>query len=104
MPREWYCTGTLALSKLYGDKNMKSESYELNMTTAISNEIMNYVALLFVNDGYFPTIANTNTENGQSVANRHQEALDCWSGGLRTIEGTLKPAKCFLVYNNMAVE
>ena len=87
--------GTWLLLKSMLLSHMKSEGHDLKITIAISNEIMNYVALIFVDDGDFPTIANTNTKNGQSGANRYQEALDCWYGGLRTTGGALKPAKFF---------
>ena len=42
---------------------MKTEGHELKMTAAITNAIMNYVAIMFVDDGDFPTISKDNKED-----------------------------------------
>ena len=74
---------------------MRRMGHEVVIHAAISNEILRYVALLFVDDGDLPTMGLDKGETMISVAQRHQDAVDCWSGGLRVTGGALKPAKCF---------
>ena len=74
---------------------LKSKGHGLNVKSAIHGTALTYVALMYVDDGDFPTIATSNKEKVKSVASRHQDAVTCWTGGLGVTGGALKPAKCF---------
>lgn len=65
------------------------------MTMAISAMVLTIVALMFVDDGNFPTLARDKDESMASVMERHQHMVDDWSGALGTSGGALKPSKCF---------
>ena len=55
---------------------------------------MNYTALMYVDNGDFPTLAEIGKESMRSVALKHQQTITYWAGRLRTTGGTLKPSKC----------
>ena len=74
---------------------LKSQGHCIKVKSAISNVAMIYTALMYVDDGDFPTFAEEGNESMISVATTHQQTVDCWTGGLRTSGGALKPAKCF---------
>ena len=50
---------------------------------------------MYVDDGDFPTLAETGNESIQYIATKHQQTVNCWAGGFKTTGGALKPAKCF---------
>ena len=56
---------------------------------------MIYKALIYVDDGNFPTLAEDGSESMMSVATTYQQTVNCWAGGLRTTGGALKPVKYF---------
>ena len=74
---------------------LADEGHSMQIASAITCTMLCYVALMFVDDGDFPTIATSATESIASVAQRHQSTVTCWAGGLRVTGGALKPEKCF---------
>ena len=74
---------------------LKSQDHCITVIYAISNVAMVYTALMYVDGGDFPTLAEKGNESMLSVATTHQQTVDRWAGGLRTTGGALKPAKCF---------
>ena len=75
--------------------HMREKGHYVTITSAISNSILCYVGLWFVDDGDIPTFAITAEESATSVATRHQAAVTCWSNSLHVTGGALKPIKCF---------
>ena len=74
---------------------MSGEGHSMQIMSALTGTMLCYVALMFVDDGDFPTIAAKARESIKSVALRHQATVTCWAGGLQVTGGALKPEKCF---------
>ena len=66
----------------------------MNLPGTISNEVLSYVALLFVDDGDFPTIA-PNGNKMDDVVHQHQKTVTAWSKYLQVTGGSLSSQKCF---------
>ena len=74
---------------------LKHKGCRIQTTSALSRSALSYVALVYVDDDDFPTIATTSHESAISVACRHQETVTLWSQSLHTTGGALTPSKCF---------
>ena len=100
-PYQGYCQGNGAAPSLWLLISafiilyMKSAGHTMKLLSALTQEVLSYTTLMFVDDGDFPTIAHSSEEPITSVITRHQETVNCWSAGLRVTGGALKPEKCF---------
>lgn len=74
---------------------LKKKGCSINISSAIIGASLSYVALVYVDDGDFPTIAKKPSESTESVARRHQRTVKYWSQALHTSGGALTPSKCF---------
>lgn len=74
---------------------MQRTGHKIIIPSTITNEVLKYVALRFIDDGDFSTLGKDKCETMDSMAHLHQQAVDCWSGGLRVTRGALNAAKCF---------
>ena len=73
----------------------KKKSCSINISSTISGASLLYVALVYVDDGDFPTIAKKPSESIERVTRRHQRTVKYWSRALHTSGGALTPSKCF---------
>ena len=100
-PYQGLCQGNGAASGVFGIISafvinyMKSQGHSMEIISAISSQLLDYITLMFVDDGDFPTYARSARESIKSVAKRHQKTVQCWSSGLSVSGGALKAAKCF---------
>ena len=83
------------LLSAYLIKHMREKGHTVTMVSAISNSILCYVGLWFVDDGDIPTFAINKNESASSVATRHQNSVTCWGQSLQVTGGSLKHSKCF---------
>lgn len=74
---------------------LANEGHSMQITSDITYSLLSYVALMFVDDGYFPTMAINAKETIKAVVRRHQDTVTCWAGCLKVTGGALKPEKCF---------
>ena len=74
---------------------LKKKGCSINIPSAISGASLSYVALVYVDDGDFPTIAKKPSESIERVTRRHQRTVKYWSKALHTSGGALTPSKCF---------
>ena len=74
---------------------LANEGHSMQITSAITCSLLSYVALMFVDDGDFPTMAINAKETIKAVVRRHQATVTCWAGCLKVTGGALKPEKCF---------
>lgn len=74
---------------------LKEQGHGATLKMAISVTVLTIIALMFVDDGDFPTMARDKDESMASVMGRHQLMVDDWSGALGTSGGALKLSKCF---------
>ena len=75
--------------------HMRHKGHTVTMTSAISNTLLCYVGLWFVDDGDIPTFGHHKNETIKSIIHRHQQAVTCWGNSLRVTGGSLKQSKCF---------
>ena len=73
---------------------LRQQGHGINVLSAISNTVLTYVALVYVDDGDFPTIASSDNESFTDTVTRHQACVNSWSGGLTSTGGALKAKKC----------
>jgi len=74
---------------------LKHKGCGIQTTSALSRYTLSYVALLYVDDGNFPTFSTIAHESKISVARRHQETVTLWSQSLHATFGALTPSKYF---------
>jgi hypothetical protein len=74
---------------------MTNEGHVMQIKSAITGVMLTYVALMFVDDGDFPTMATHAAETISEVIQRHQATVKGWAGSLRVTGGALKPEKYF---------
>lgn len=68
---------------------LASKGHSMQIKLAIICYLLFYVALIFVDDCGFLTMATSTTETIAAVVRRHQYIGICWAGGLRVTEGAL---------------
>ena len=76
-------------------KYLRQQGHGTTLVSSISKALLRYCALLYVDDGDFPTPSLSASESLDSVISRHQSLVNDWSGGLFTSGGALKAAKSF---------
>ena len=87
-PAVWLLISSLLINM------MKQKNIRINLPGTISSDILSYVALLFVDDGDFPTIALQGNKM-EDVIKQHQKTVTIWSQYLKVTGGSLSSQKFY---------
>ena len=88
-PADWISLSTLTTNR------QQRKGHVIQIKTPISGESLEYCAVLFVDDTDIPQIGIYPGDTKLDLEKRLQEAVTCWSDGLRATGGSLKHKKCY---------
>ena len=88
-PQIWALVSTPILNM------MRAEGFNVMFKMAISGKEIKFVGYAFMDDTDLVVNVNDKEADSKQVAQRMQEALDHWEGGLRATGGAIVPEKSY---------
>lgn len=74
---------------------MHTQGYGVNLITAMSLSVLQFVCYVFVDDADVIHSGATVETTGEEILGQMQEVVDHWEGGLRATGGAIVPSKSY---------